>query len=131
MTKKKSSPMTAKRSTATKGKKSKNKKKPSSSSVKNFILGKPLDTEISMGKGHGVGLRQGNQQYQAFIVSTVPHYNAMTNTAERSGLFKDMVQLLKKEQGRFFDKDAASGRYFEVCDRVAQAKVGQVRFFCF
>ena len=61
-------------------------------------------------------------------MSTVPHYNAMTNKAERSGLFKDMVQLLKKEQGRFFDKDAASGRYFEVCDRVAQAKVGQVRF---
>jgi hypothetical protein len=95
--------------------------------IMNFIVGTPLDTEISMGKGHGVGLRAGNQQYHAYVVANVPRYNALTKM-QRSGLFKDMVKMLKKKQGRFFDTDEASGRYYEVRDSVAQAKVGQVRF---
>jgi hypothetical protein len=78
-----------------------------------------------MGKGHGVSVREGNRLYHDFIVANVPRYKARTKI-EKSGLFKEMVETLKREQGRFFDIDEATGRYFEVRDTVAAAKVGQV-----
>jgi hypothetical protein len=101
------------------------KKLPKSVPSMNFIVGTPRDSDISMGKGHGVSVREGNILYHDFIVANVPRYNTLTKM-ERSGLFKKMVETLKREQGRFFDMHEPSGRYFEVCDTVAVAKVGQV-----
>jgi hypothetical protein len=101
------------------------KKSPKTRSM-NFIAGTPLDTDISMGKGRGVAVREGNKLYHDFIVANLPQYSALTKM-ERTGLFKEMVETLKRNQGRFFDTHEPSGRYFEVCDSVARAKVGQVR----
>jgi hypothetical protein len=93
----------------------------------NFIDDLPREIDICMGKGHGVGSRTGNQQYYAYIVATVPRYIAMEDPVSRSALFREIVHTMKNDQQRrFLQKDAGSGRYFEVSDSVAQAKVGQV-----
>lgn len=54
---------------------------------------------------------------------------AMKNTVMISALFRDNVDVMKNgQERRFLKRDAESGRYFEVSDIVAQAKVGQVNF---
>jgi hypothetical protein len=46
----------------------------------------------------------------------------------RPALFREIVNVMKNDQQRrFLKRDAATGRYFEVSEIVAQAKVGQVR----
>jgi hypothetical protein len=94
----------------------------------NFIDDSPRDIDICFGKGHGVGSRRGNKEYHAYIVATVPLYIAMKNTVMRSALFREIVNVMKNGQRRFLKEDAESGKYFEVSDIVAHAKVGQVNF---
>ena len=103
------------------------KKTPKSTTSMNFIAGEPLDTDIYMGKGHGVGSRQGNQEYHEYILASIPRYLQL-GTQARSELFKEMVATIKRNNARFIAFDKKSGKHFEVCDNVARAKVGQVRF---
>jgi hypothetical protein len=96
--------------------------------VMNFIDGEPRDTDIAMGKGHGVGGHGGNKVFRKYIVANIPRYQTLS-PRERSGLFKEMVATINRSHARFVALEKKSGRYFEVCDAVAHSKVGQVRCF--
>lgn len=80
-----------------------------------------------MGKGHGVGYKRGNQKFHEYILANIPRYRGLSRQHERSELFDEMVATIKKSHVRFVAYDKNTKRYFEVCDRVAHSKVGQVR----
>ena len=84
----------------------------------------PTDLDVLIGRQPATSNYKGNQTFRTTITSQIDKYEAMFTRAAKSEFVLTMLTNVHERGGRFLQKDAASGLWYEVPNHAAREKVG-------
>ena len=84
----------------------------------------PTDLDVLIGRQPASSNYKGNQTFRAMITSQIDKYEAMSTRAAKSEFVSTMLTNVHERGGRFLQKDATSGLWYEVPSHAAREKVG-------
>jgi len=82
--------------------------------------------DVIVGKGKGAYLYEGNRRYMQIVCRYVTKYRDCTKNADKVQITKEIVDQVTCRGGRFLGQDNR-GKLYEVTEKQARVKVGQVR----
>ena len=84
----------------------------------------PTDLDVLIGRQPATSNYKGNQTFRTTITSQIDKYEAMFTRAAKSEFVLTMLTNVHKRGGRFLQKDATNGLWYEVPNHAAREKVG-------
>lgn len=86
---------------------------------------KPGDLDVMCGRGAGTNNHVGNKTWRDMVDSRKEDYHVRSNTLHKTKISEEIVEQLRKMNGRFLKLNKETGKWDDVGDDAAQKKTQQ------